>query len=127
MKKARIFRCSSAVEQSTVNRLVAGSNPAAGANKKNPHKGFFFVCRGGETVWETVTSGFKEVAYDFEVWKIVTRSTVLVSKAFLNCTQKIKENKLSFTYSFVQVIKESSVTGANEKAIFDISNKQVAE
>lgn len=33
---SKIFRLSSAVEQSAVNRLVACSNQAAGANKKRP-------------------------------------------------------------------------------------------
>lgn len=31
-----LFRDSSAVEQSAVNRLVVGSNPTRGANNKNP-------------------------------------------------------------------------------------------
>ena len=35
------FRCSSAVEQLTVNQLAAGSNPAAGASDINPPLGGF--------------------------------------------------------------------------------------
>ena len=35
-QKVAIFRGSSAVEQSPVKRLVAGSNPARGAKKRNP-------------------------------------------------------------------------------------------
>lgn len=38
-----LFRLSSAVEQSAVNRLVACSNQAAGANKKNLPLGGFFI------------------------------------------------------------------------------------
>ncbi len=37
-----LFRLSSAVEQSAVNRLVACSNQAAGANKKTSPRGRFF-------------------------------------------------------------------------------------
>ncbi len=47
-----VFRLSSAVEQSAVNRLVACSNQAAGANKKNTRHlvGVFFIdfCRFAE-------------------------------------------------------------------------------
>lgn len=32
----KTFPCSSAVEQSTVNRLAVGSNPTGGANQKTP-------------------------------------------------------------------------------------------
>ena len=40
----RLFRDSSAVEQSAVNRLVVGSNPTRGANNKTCfHAGFFVV------------------------------------------------------------------------------------
>ena len=44
-----IFLGSSAVERSTVNRLVAGSNPARGVHLKiqntaRPVKGSFFMC-----------------------------------------------------------------------------------
>ncbi len=56
------LRCSSAVEQLTVNQLVAGSNPAAGANIKDPIFGVFYICGGGRAVWETVLSGFERVA-----------------------------------------------------------------
>ena len=38
-----LFRLSSAVEQSAVNRLVACSNQAAGANKKTTLLGGFFI------------------------------------------------------------------------------------
>ncbi len=38
-----LFRLSSAVEQSAVNRLVACSNQAAGANKKTSPRGRFFL------------------------------------------------------------------------------------
>lgn len=38
-----IFRLSSAVEQSAVNRLVVGSNPTVGANKKDLPFGRFFL------------------------------------------------------------------------------------
>ena len=38
-----LFRLSSAVEQSAVNRSVVGSNPTAGAKVKHP-KGCFFLC-----------------------------------------------------------------------------------
>ena len=38
-----LFRLSSAVEQSAVNRLVACSNQAAGANKKTPTRGVFLL------------------------------------------------------------------------------------
>ena len=38
-----LFRLSSAVEQSAVNRLVACSNQAAGANKKTTQQGGFFI------------------------------------------------------------------------------------
>src|SRR6516164_2528822 len=34
-RRVRLFLCSSAVEHSTVNRMVAGSNPARGARKIN--------------------------------------------------------------------------------------------
>lgn len=37
-----LFRDSSAVEQSAVNRLVVGSNPTRGANKEAARKGGFF-------------------------------------------------------------------------------------
>lgn len=41
-----LFRLSSVVEQSAVNRLVAGSSPAVGANKKKPSfKKAFFIAR----------------------------------------------------------------------------------
>ena len=39
-----LFRLSSAVEQSAVNRLVVGSNPTVGANKKDLPFGRFFCC-----------------------------------------------------------------------------------
>lgn len=43
-----LFRLSSAVEQSAVNRLVACSNQAAGANKKPPLWGGFLLA---VTIW----------------------------------------------------------------------------
>ncbi len=44
-----IFLGSSAVEQSTVNRLVAGSNPARGANTLNALGRFLFATRENVT------------------------------------------------------------------------------
>ena len=40
---SKLFRLSSAVEQSAVNRLVVGSNPTVGANKKTSLLGGFFI------------------------------------------------------------------------------------
>ena len=46
---SKLFRLSSAVEQSAVNRLVVGSNPTVGANKKRPpFREVFFIATGGE-------------------------------------------------------------------------------
>ncbi len=46
------FRGSSAVEQSTVNRLVAGSNPARGAREKPPIRVAFSFWLRGRKCWE---------------------------------------------------------------------------
>ena len=52
-----VFRLSSAVEQSAVNRLVACSNQAAGANKKtSPLWWRFFYCFG----WSDESGGQRE-------------------------------------------------------------------
>ena len=42
------FQRSSVVEQSAVNRSVVGSSPTAGAIKKDPVWGLFFMC----SIWE---------------------------------------------------------------------------
>ena len=56
------FRCSSAVEQLTVNQLVAGSNPAAGASNKKAFpsgNAFLLLMLRARRVRGTLRTGFE--------------------------------------------------------------------
>ena len=62
------FRCSSAVEQLTVNQLVAGSNPAAGASNKKAFpsgNAFLLLMLRARRVRGTLRAGFENLASYF--------------------------------------------------------------